>query len=67
LRDRETSEEQLRRKQLDAQRKTDIRERGTIERLKGSISTNNVVVLELYNPISRKMRKKSFEKNAIEV
>ncbi len=33
LHDRQTPEEQLRRQQLDAQRKTDIRERETIERL----------------------------------
>jgi hypothetical protein len=37
LRDRETPEEQL-----DAQRRTDIRERETIERLKGSLSTHNI-------------------------
>ncbi len=31
------------------------------------MSSLHIVVLELYNPISRKTRKKSFEKNAIEV
>jgi hypothetical protein len=41
LRDRETPEEQLRRKQLDTQRKTD-RERETIVRLKGFLSTHNI-------------------------
>jgi hypothetical protein len=32
-----------------------------------TISSQYIVVLELYSPISRKTRKKSFEKNAIEV
>jgi hypothetical protein len=41
LRNRETPEEQLRR-QLDAQRKTDIRKRETIERLESSLSTHNI-------------------------